>query len=131
MSRKPLEFQSHPVGYEQAREWGMFRAVAPYIVDGDTWDLFVDMGLGEYAYKPVRLVGDDPRVMFDTAERNTELGKAAIAFCREKIQGRPLLIKTYRDSQSFERWLAQVFWVTGPLAYVNITDLLEPFRKPG
>lgn len=133
MSRKPIQFENHPVSFEHARDYGMLRCTIGHVVDGDTWDLFIDMGFGDYGYKPMRLVGEDPKVLFDVYEKNTPKGKQALEFVQESVVPLSLLVKSYRDTQTFERWLGQVFYVSGPdLSIKNVVGILRAggFEKP-
>ena len=50
MSRKPSVLQDHPVDFADAKAAGLYRAVCQYVVDGDTADFLIDLGLYQYAY---------------------------------------------------------------------------------
>lgn len=53
--RIPADFQNHPVGFSEALNIGLFRAVGKYVVDGDTADFMVDLGWYHYTYLPIRV----------------------------------------------------------------------------
>jgi endonuclease YncB( thermonuclease family) len=57
--RRPIEFQGFVLSYEQARNMGFFRGYCHHVVDGDTFDVLIDLGLGKYAYDTIRLYGID------------------------------------------------------------------------
>lgn len=112
MSRKPIEFESHPASYDHARSIGCFRAVCKYVTDGDTFDVYLDLGMGKYAYDTIRLQGLDTAEIFhpsNPAERAH--GLAAKARVIELIDQKPILIKTYRDAETFGRYVADVQYV--------------------
>ena len=109
--RKPTEFENHPAGYEYARSIGNFRAVCKNVTDGDTIDAFIDLGMGKYAYDTIRLQGIDTAEIFhplNTAERNH--GMAAKARVQDLILNQPILIKTFKDAETFGRYVAQVYY---------------------
>jgi hypothetical protein len=61
MSHKPADVQNHPVDFADAKAVGLYRAVCEHVVDGDTADFLVDLGLYQYAYTALRVVGVDKR----------------------------------------------------------------------
>lgn len=104
--RKPPEFRDHPVGYVEAKDAGGYRAVCLHIVDGDTYDFSIDLGVYSYAYETVRLEGlDTPEVYGKNA---SEAGKAAKAWCETHLLGKPCVIYTGKDTTTFGRFVAQV-----------------------
>jgi endonuclease YncB( thermonuclease family) len=83
--------------------FGPYRAVVDRWLDGDTWVAFVDMGMGEYVPKAIRLSSAG------TPEMDTPEGRAAKAFS-EHIQppGSRQILRTEKDSftPTFSRWAA-------------------------
>lgn len=122
--RKPVEFESHPASYADAAAAGKFRAMGRHVVDGDTYDVFVDLGLGKYAYEAIRLYD------FDTAELRTgspaerARGQAAKARTAELVQDKPLLLKTYRDAETFGRYVAETWYWDGA-AWKSLRETLD------
>lgn len=107
--RKPPAFRDHPVGYVEAKDAGAYRAVCENIVDGDTYDFFIDLGVYCYAYETVRLEGlDAPEVYGVNA---SEAGQAAKAWCETYLLGRPCLLYTGKDTTTFGRFVAEVIVV--------------------
>lgn len=112
--RKPLEFQRHPMDYATARGQGLFRGYCQLVIDGDTYDIFVDLGMGKYAYEPIRLNGIGTPEIFrpkDAAEKAA--GFRAKDRVATLIMGKPVLIRTYRDDQTFGRYVADVWYYAG------------------
>lgn len=107
--RKPSEFENHPASYAAAREYGCFRAVCKNVTDGDTIDCFIDLGMGKYAYDTIRLHDLDTAEIFrssNPAER--EHGMLAKARVMALVLNKPILIKTFKDAETFGRYVADV-----------------------
>lgn len=74
-------------------------------VDADTLDVLVDLGFHISLKQRVRMYG------INCPEKNTEAGKAAIAFVKVLLPvGSTVTIRSYRDAQEekYGRWLAEV-----------------------
>lgn len=124
MSRKPSDFDNHPAKYPT----DTYRAVGRYVVDGDTFDVFVDLGFHHYAYETIRLRGiDTPEIYRPKTDEERKAGYLAKAMVEELLTDSPLRIKTYKDKQSFGRYEADVF------VYVEDEwiDLADHMRKSG
>jgi endonuclease YncB( thermonuclease family) len=96
------------------------RAQCLKVVDGDTIDLFTDEGKRRYAVDRYRLLTVDTYELNDKDEERRALAKAAkakmIEWCQPvQIRGLvdltqwPLRITTHK-SDSFGRWLAEIYW---------------------
>jgi endonuclease YncB( thermonuclease family) len=110
--RKPVEFENHPIGFETARTIGCYRAVCKNVTDGDTYDVFIDLGMNQYAYLTVRLRGLDTAEIFhpsNLAERTH--GLAAKARAEELILQKPVLIRSFKDTETFGRYVADVYYL--------------------
>jgi micrococcal nuclease len=81
-----------------------YSAVLHRVVDGDTYELTIDLGFRVYARLMVRLLG------YSSPERNAKGGSAATRVAQTILENRPLLVRSYRDKQTFARWLGEV-WV--------------------
>lgn len=104
--RRPQEFLDFPPALEVEAGWGPYRAVVRQVIDGDTIDVLVDLGLQSYAYETLRLRG------IDAPERFTPPGKASLLFLRELLPvGTPVVINTHKDPQTFGRYVADVWRV--------------------
>lgn len=111
--RRLEEFHNHsyPVN-------NVYRGSCKYIVDGDTFDFLVDLGFYTYSYVAVRLLG------LDTPELNTDAGKAAKARAYELILNKPVRLITYKDAQTFGRFVADVFFHLDGVE-VRLADILR------
>lgn len=93
-----------------------YQARVKKIVDADTLDLSIDLGLGVWIDQRVRLWG------INAPERYTDAGKAAIEWLTEVLSGCDLItIRTLKDRQEkYGRYLALIF-VPGDQTSVNDT----------
>ena len=85
-----------------------YRARCERVVDGDTIDVVIDLGLGVFKRERLRLLGiNAPEVRGD--ER--EAGKEASRFLCSFIEGRSIVIRTFKDRKGkYGRYLAVVFY---------------------
>ena len=137
MARKPSEFSSHTCTFQTARDSGLVRAVVKHVCDGDTFDLLVDLGFGQYSYTTIRLRGlDTPEVRGEEKEKGYEAKDRVI----ELLLNHPVLARSFPDT-SFGRSVGDVFLTARsfdlsglePL-YVGTTSwysLAEILRKEG
>lgn len=78
------------------------------VVDGDTYWVYLDVGFRQYAYVNIRLNG------YDTPEARgpSDGEKAAANRAREfatSFLAEGCRVRTYKDPDSFGRWLADVY----------------------
>lgn len=106
--RKPLEFVKHPVSFLDAKNMGGYRAVCTHVVDGDTFDFLVDLGLHQYAYITVRLEGVDTAEIY--GKDASPEGMEAKEFVEGEILGAPCILFTGKDVTSFGRFVATVYY---------------------
>lgn len=117
MGRGPIEFADWPSTI--AASFGPYRAVVRHHVDGDTYDVLIDLGWNEFRYASVRLLGCDTPETNRLATR--EAGRASLAFVREQMPvGARVLLHTEKDPDSFGRYLALITLEDGR----DLTDLL-------
>ena len=77
------------------------------VVDGDTLEVEVELGLGARIVQRLRLRG------IDTAELGTAAGERARAFVEERLRGgATLVVKTFRPDK-YDRYLTDVFYGAG------------------
>ncbi|MBA3678388.1 MAG: thermonuclease family protein [Sphingosinicella sp.] len=106
--RIPPEFAGHFLAFP---EQPSYRGVCTYVVDGDTMDCLVDLGFNSYRYITIRLRG------VDTAEINSgdpiERARAQEAkrFSMNAILGKHVELHTWKDSQTFGRYVADVYYL--------------------
>lgn len=94
-----------------------YRAIALRVIDGDTFVADVDLGFHTHVHQHIRLHG------YNAPELRTPDGPGARARLQAALAGEPLVLQTYRDVQSFERWVADV-WVGG----CPVRELLEAMK---
>jgi micrococcal nuclease len=93
----------------QARpNWG---ARSKGVVDGDTLDLTIDKGMGDYSDIRVRVLGiDTPEMRGEEREEGQQAKRVVQKWIEDHCSGMekwPLLIETYK-ADSFGRYLARV-----------------------
>ncbi len=94
-----------------------YRAHLVRVIDGDTYVLDVDLGFRVHSHVTVRLRG------LDCPEPSTAEGRRAAAAALVFLGTGPLIVESYKDAQSFARWVCDV-WVGDQL----LADML---RKDG
>lgn len=111
--RRPSDFSEHPEPFPADSGW--YRAVGRYVVDGDTIDVLIDCGFNVYAYQPLRLLNvDTPELYRPVSDESLTRAKAARARVEELAGGgKPLMMRTYKDRQTFGRYVAEVRWWDG------------------
>ena len=82
----------------------IYRATCHRVVDGDTFEADVDLGFYVTLRVKVRLHN------VDTPERGEVGWREASAALREFITEKPLILQSYKDQRTFERWVCDV-WV--------------------
>jgi micrococcal nuclease len=99
----------------------VYRATLSRVVDGDTYELDIDLGFRVHTIIPVRLHG------IDVYERNTPQGIEATAFAHKLLSGRELVVQSYKDQMTFARWVGDI-WVDD----IPVADRLRVagFEKP-
>ena len=72
------------------------------VVDGDTVDVFIDLGFSVWHKERIRLAG------IDTAEKNTPLGKALKQFLVANIEGKTIRLQVSKPDK-YGRYLGVAF----------------------
>lgn len=72
------------------------------VVDGDTVDVFIDLGFSVWHKERIRLTG------IDTAEKNTPLGKALKKFLIDNLEGKLVRLQVSKPDK-YGRYLGTVF----------------------
>lgn len=85
------------------------------IVDGDTVDVFIDLGFSVWHKERIRLAG------IDTAEKNTPLGKALKTFLITNLEGKTIKLQVSKPDK-YGRYLGKIF--LGKDSTVSINDQL-------
>lgn len=110
MARVPTEFADFPVPYPDARDEGLLRAHCKHVVDGDTYDFLIDLGMLQYAYETVRLArADTPEIFRPRNDAELAHGHEAKAFAESVLLEKPCLLRTHKGD-SFGRFIADVWF---------------------
>lgn len=72
------------------------------VVDGDTVDVFIDLGFSVWHKERIRLAG------VDTAEKNTPLGKALKVYMKDLLEGKTVKLQVTKPDK-YGRYLGTVF----------------------
>lgn len=92
-------FDDHPTGYEAARSLDCFRAFCARVVDGDTYDFILDLGITARVRVRVRLKDFDTAEIFHPrSDAELQHGLKAAQFVKDLLLGRPCLVRTFRTS---------------------------------
>lgn len=124
--RKPTEFENHPATFEDARDRQCLRGVVRVVTDGDTYDAMLDMGLGLYWFGPLRLLDFDTAEIFHPRnDAEKQHGLAARDFAVGLLLDKPVLVRTYKDAETFGRFVAAVwFWDVAGRTWNSLRDAL-------
>lgn len=82
----------------------IYRAQLFRVIDGDSWELSVDAGFRVSIRLMCRLQGYSCPELREAGGTEAALAAAAL------LAGRQLLVRSYKDRQTFARWVADV-WV--------------------
>lgn len=93
----------------------VYRALVPRVIDGDTFVALVDLGFYASILVHVRLHG------VDAPELRSAAGPAAKAFLVDLIEGKQLVLASFHDDRSFERWVCDC-WLDGGSVAQKIID---------
>ena len=102
------EFKNHP--QKIAHPYNTYRAKCTEVYDGDTFTMLVDLGFHTYANIRVRLQSvDTPEIRTkDLVEKKA--GFEARDRVKELILEQYCVIVTDKDTTSFNRWIAEVYY---------------------
>ncbi|WRM43407.1 cold shock protein [Staphylococcus phage LY01] len=95
----------------------IFKAKCEKVVDGDTIDVIIDFGFDVSAKRRVRILD------VDTPERGQENFKEATEFVKERVEGKELLMQTYK-SDAFGRYLAKIWYINEDTGKACLNDEL-------
>ena len=103
-----------------------YKAKVVRVVDGDTYDVAVDLGFYIYHQIRVRLRGvDTPEVYGANASPE---GKIASQYVKDLIEGDDVIVTTYKSQPTtFNRWEADVQFISGG----ELTQLSEHLVTQG
>ncbi len=72
------------------------------VVDGDTVDVFIDLGFSVWHKERIRIAG------IDTAEKNTPLGKDLKAYMKELLEGKMVRLQVSKPDK-YGRYLGEIW----------------------
>lgn len=72
------------------------------VIDGDTVDVFIDLGFNIWHKERIRLIG------IDTAERSTPFGKATKQFLSNNIENKMVKIEVFKPDK-YGRYLGKIY----------------------
>jgi len=109
MSIKHPAFKDHPVDYAP----GIHRCIILRVVDGDTYDVILDLGFRRYSVERIRLRNvDTPEVYGPNAEPAGAVASEAVKNKVADCEGYAVLAGTDPDAMTFGRFVADVFLYT-------------------
>lgn len=88
-----------------------YKGIIERVVDGDTYDITVDLGFKIYHKVRLRLKGvDTPEVYGASASAE---GRAASEYVKNILENKTVFIKTYKNAPStYNRWEADVYFLS-------------------
>jgi micrococcal nuclease len=72
------------------------------VIDGDTVDVFIDLGFKVWRSERIRLVG------VDTAEKNTPYGKATKEYLTQLLAGKIVKLEVFKPDK-YGRYLGKIY----------------------
>lgn len=84
----------------------IYRGTLHRVVDGDSYEIQCDLGFRTYSRVMMRLVG------YSCPELREVGGPEAADAAERLLSGRALLLQSYKDRQSFARWLVELYVFT-------------------
>lgn len=95
-----------------------YKAIIVNVIDGDTFDMNIDLGFNIHIYERVRLLN------IDTPENRgveKKLGKAVTQYAKKHFEGKEVILRSSKNkTDSFGRWLAEVY-----IDDLNIKELYD------
>lgn len=93
------------------------------VVDGDTVDVFLDLGFSVWHKERIRLAG------IDTAEKNTPFGKATKLFLSQALDGKMVRLQVSKPDK-YGRYLGTLFMNPGSTESINQQLINQKIAKP-
>jgi micrococcal nuclease len=82
------------------------------VVDGDTVDVFIDLGFSVWHKERIRLSG------IDTAEKNTPLGKALKTYMVSELEGKIIKLQVSKPDK-YGRYLGKIYLTKDSTVSIN------------
>lgn len=109
MPRGLPAFNAHPADFRSCQRAGVYRGLCVHVVDGDTYDVLTDLGFHQYGLVPIRLRGADTPELNARADAERARARAAATRARDLLGDQPVLVRTFRDRRSFDRYVGDVY----------------------
>ncbi len=90
-----------------------YNAIVLHVVDGDTLDLQIDLGLNVCVKERVRILGIDTPEVYGVKKESEEYvaGMLAKNYVIDLIEGKQVVIRTHKDKKGkYGRYLAEVYY---------------------
>lgn len=101
----------------------VYRGRCVRVVDGDTYDVLVDLGFGVYHKIRVRLRGVDTPEKY--GKNACEKGREVSEMVDGILMDEEVLVRTYKgERKSFDRWVADVFFKDENGFMINLAKFL-------
>jgi len=97
-----------------------YKATCTRVIDGDTIELVVELGFYVKTIIRGRLVGYDAAELFSGTNR--ELALEHKLYLESLVLNKKLIVETYKDKQSFNRWLVIVSHDK-----ININEVMQKY----
>jgi micrococcal nuclease len=97
------------------------------VVDGDTFDVTIDLGMNVFHKTRIRLNGFDAPEIYGVKKDSDEyaLGVLAKQFAITQLLGKNVVIRTFKDRrEKFGRYLADVYIRLEDGTFINFVDKL-------
>ena len=110
---------------DEKRFW--YCGVVTRVIDGDTVDADLDLGMNIHVKERIRLYGIDTPEIFGTPKESEEYknGIKAKLFVEERLLHKKLWFHTHKDTKGkYGRYLADIFFQDDAGAHVCIGQLL-------
>lgn len=84
-------------------------AIITNVVDGDTFDLDIDLGFHVHINERIRLLGVDcPEKNLRNGEEEKRAGLIVADWAKKNLSGEKVAITSYKGTDSFGRWLVDM-----------------------
>ncbi len=109
------------IGEEFTQSLYHYRGTMLRIIDGDTVEVRLELGVSTSRTIRVRIAGINAPELFSGTMETRAQGEAARAYILCDV-GKEVLVKTYKDGKTFDRYIADVYVMRG-LGWQSIAQL--------
>lgn len=103
-----------------------FKAKCVRVIDGDTYEMDVDLGFYVGYKTSIRIRGVDTPETHNTPAESEEhkAGLKAKARVMQLIEGKQVILKTEKLKRTFERWVADVYFTGADGKEYSIAEII-------